>query len=247
MLAVATFAALASISVNAQAPYKLPPLQYSYSGLENYIDTETMFLHHTRHHNASVNNLNTALKSAKSLSTLKLTTLLKTLKGKDTVTTAIRNNAGSHFNHAQFWRNLRPTWYNFNPALPKNVRSPALNNAINKAFGSYSNFNATFSTAASQLFGSGWTWLIYKPATKSLAVVSTPNQDNPLMTNIVAPELQGIPILGIDVWEHAYYLKVRNMRNRYIANWWQVVNWPQVSSNYQNAIKGNLEALWRQA
>lgn len=232
--------AVLAATINAQAPYKLPPLRFATNALVPYIDNETMVLHHDKHHGTAVTNLNIALgKAPVTWRKQKLTALLRSLPKKtDDITKAVKNNAGSHFNHAQYWRNLRPIGSG-------NVISPALQKAINKSFGSYSKFNDTFSTAASKLFGSGWVWLIYKPVAGALAVVSTPNQDNPLMKNYVDDATYGIPILGIDLWEHAYYLNVRNVRNKYIANWWKVVNWPQVSSNYAKALKNDLEDLWR--
>jgi superoxide dismutase, Fe-Mn family len=231
-----------------QAFFSLPPLSYPYSGLESWIDTETMMLHHSRHHQAAVTGLVNVLTATPSLQKSTLSKLLQNVGKYDVpanVTTAVRNNAGSHFNHAMFWRTMRPTWYDQDTSKPKNVRSPTLKSAIKASFGTHENFTAVFSDAAAKLFGSGWVWLCYKPATAKLAVVSTPNQDNPLMRHFVAPAAQCTPILGLDVWEHSYYLLHRNVRKDYVSNWWLVVNWHQVSKNLLIAKAGKLDSLWR--
>jgi Fe-Mn family superoxide dismutase len=215
-----------------------------------------MFIHHTRHHQAAVDSLNTAIKQVPDIPFgYTLPTLLASIGPSsnwtgseistvpENVTRAIRNNAGSHFNHAIFWRTMRPFWYSYDPSRPRNEPSAVLQSAINSAFGNTTAFQENFSVAANRVFGSGWTWLCV--GSNGLVVTSTPNQDNPLMTNFVGAAQKGlIPILGLDVWEHAYYLKHRNVRRNYVDAWWNVVDWPRVSANYELALKGEVEKLW---
>lgn len=204
----------------------LPPLPYEPAALEPHIDAMTMTIHHDRHHKAYVDKLTEALAAA-NLKPDDVTNLVEDIGSlpKDQQT-AIRNHGGGHVNHAWFWR-----WM-----APAQGGSPdgKLAAAIQSAFGSIDDFKKTFSDAAVKRFGSGWAWLIVKSG-GNLAVVSTPNQDNPLMKGIVPDTDLGTPILGIDVWEHAYYLKYQNKRPDYIAAWWNVVNWAEVAKCYQRA------------
>jgi Fe-Mn family superoxide dismutase len=195
--------------------FELPKLSYAYDALEPFIDKTTMEIHHSKHHNAYVTNLNNATAGpefeGKSLDEL--------IKNISKYPVPVRNNGGGVFNHNFFWTLLK-----------KNEgKGPAgkLADAINASFGSFDEFKAKFTNAAATRFGSGWAWLIVQDG--KLAVTSTPNQDNPLMD---IAEQKGTPILTLDVWEHAYYLKYQNRRPEYIENWWNVVNWEEVASNF---------------
>lgn len=199
--------------------FELAPLPYANNALEPFIDAMTMEIHHDRHHAAYVNNLNAAIKDTE----WDGKSLLDILANISKATPAIRNNGGGHFNHDLFWSVMGPN-KGGNP-------SGELAEAINKTFGSFDDFKTQFNQAGATRFGSGWAWLIVK-ADKSLAICSTPNQDNPLMD---IAEVKGTPILGCDVWEHAYYLKYQNKRPDYMANWWNVVNWDEVSKRYAAA------------
>lgn len=202
------------------APFTLAALPYAPESLEPNIDKLTMEIHHGRHHKAYVDNLNKAIVGTP-LEKLSLWDLLKDA-GKQVP--AVRNNAGGHWNHTFFWNILSP----MGGGTPKG----ALAEEITKTFGSFDKFKEEFAKAATGRFGSGWAWLIVQD--KKLAITSTPNQDNPLMD---VAEKKGQPILGIDVWEHAYYLKYQNKRADYIAAYWNVVNWDAVSKNFENALK----------
>jgi superoxide dismutase, Fe-Mn family len=197
--------------------FEVPPLPYGYDALEPYIDEETMHLHHDKHHAAYVNNLNNALANYPDLQSKSAEELIKNLNGlPEAVRMAVRNNGGGHVNHSMFWQIMGPN----GGGEPQG----ALAQAITSTFGSFQAFKEKFNAAGAGQFGSGWAWLI---ANKSgqLSVSSTPNQDSPLM--------QGqTPILGCDVWEHAYYLKYQNKRPDYIAAWWNVVNWDAVADRY---------------
>ena len=195
--------------------FELVKLPYSYDALEPFIDKATMEIHHSKHHNAYVNNLNNATASPE-FDGLSLDDLIKNA-GKYPV--AVRNNGGGVFNHNLFWTLLKKN----NGTLP----SGKLADAINAAFGTFDEFKAKFSNAAATRFGSGWAWLIVQNG--KLAVTSTPNQDNPLMD---IAEQKGAPILTLDVWEHAYYLKYQNRRPEYIENFWNVINWEEVASRF---------------
>ena len=190
--------------------FYLPKLPYSYDALEPYIDKQTMEVHHSKHHQTYVDKLNKALENYNEDKSLNL--LLK--KGSD-LNTAIRNNAGGHFNHSLFWQLLSP-----NPNGEKSIPLAKLNEAINNQFKSFDNFKKEFTEIALKTFGSGWCWLILQEG--KLKITSTPNQDNPLMN--MASE-NGKPILALDIWEHAYYLKYQNKRADYITNWWNIINW----------------------
>jgi superoxide dismutase, Fe-Mn family len=200
--------------------FELAPLPYANNALEPFIDAMTMEIHHDRHHAAYVNNLNAAIKGTewegKSMSDL--------LANISKAPMAVRNNGGGHFNHDLFW----------NIMAPNKGGEPTgdLADAIKKAFGTFEDFKTQFNAAGATRFGSGWAWLIVK-SDKTLAICSTPNQDNPLMD---IAEVKGTPILGCDVWEHAYYLKYQNKRPDYMANWWNVVNWDAVADRYKAAL-----------
>jgi len=203
---------------NTMGKFELPSLPYSYDALEPYIDKQTMEIHHTKHHNAYVSNLNNAI-AGTDLEGKSLEDLMKNISKHPA---AVRNNGGGHFNHSLFWQIMKPNGGGF--------PSGDLEQAINSAFGSFEEFKKQFSTAGATRFGSGWAWLIVQDG--KLAVTSTPNQDNPLMD---VAEKQGTPILGLDVWEHAYYLKYQNKRPDYIENWWNVVNWDEVAKRFKEA------------
>ncbi len=197
--------------------FELPPLGYAFDALEPTIDARTMEIHHDKHHAAYVNNLNKALESAPELQGKSIEALIADLNAvPEGIRTAVRNNGGGHANHTFFWKLLK----NNNGAGP----TGALADAINKAFGSFDTFKTQFAAAGAGRFGSGWAWLIAAPD-GSLSIMSTPNQDSPLMEGKK-------PILGLDVWEHAYYLNYQNRRPDYIAAFWNVVNWDEVARNY---------------
>ncbi len=198
--------------------FELPALPYAKDALAPSIDATTMDIHHGKHHQGYVNNLNAEVEKDPRLAGLSLQQILE---GVSAYAPAVRNNAGGHFNHSLFWQVMAP---------PSEVGQPseALSAQIVADFGSMDAFKAQFSEAASKLFGSGWAWLIVTPDGK-LQISTTANQDNPLM-DTVSP--RGTPILGLDVWEHAYYLNYQNKRVDYIAAWWNVVNWNSVSERF---------------
>jgi Fe-Mn family superoxide dismutase len=199
-------------------PFSLPPLPYPYDALEPYIDKLTMEIHHTKHHAGYVNNLNKALESAPELANKSLEELLANNCAivPEKIRTAVRNHGGGHINHSLFWEIMGP----------KAGGEPRgkLAEAINQTFGSFEKFKEQFTEAALGRFGSGWAWLVLTPD-KKLEVYSTANQDSPLMEG-------KIPILGLDVWEHAYYLKYQNRRADYVQAWWNVVNWAAVEKRF---------------
>ena len=198
-------------------PFTLPPLPYPNNALEPHIDAQTMEIHHDKHHGAYVNNLNAALEKAPELQGKSLDDLLKNLNAvPESIRTAVRNNGGGHWNHSMFWQIMSP----------KGGGAPGgkLADAIKSSFGSFDAFKEQFNAAGGARFGSGWAWLI-KDGGK-LSIISTPNQDNPIMDGKPAP------ILGLDVWEHAYYLKYQNRRPDYMKAWWNVVNWPEVEKRF---------------
>lgn len=203
--------------IAAMAQFQLPSLPYKYSALEPYIDSTTMYIHLNNHHAAYVNNLNKALEKYPDLQKKSLEELLKTLdKLPADVQTAVRNNGGGHYNHSLFWKVLAP-------AGTTSI-SPALEKKIVANFGSVDNFKAEFEKAALSRFGSGWVWLI-KTGDGKLKIESTPNQDNSLMP-IAA--VKGKPVLALDVWEHAYYIKYQSKRAAYAKAFWNIVNWNEV-------------------
>lgn len=205
--------------------FSLPALPYTYDALEPFIDKQTMELHHTKHHQAYVDKLNKALADAK-LSGLSLEDICKNVSKYPV---AIRNNGGGHYNHSLFWKWMKQNSGSvLSPSSP-NIPSGKLGESIKSTFDSFENFKTKFSETATKVFGSGWTWLVINKDGK-LEVGSTPNQDNPLMD---ISELKGNPILGLDVWEHAYYLKYQNKRADYISNWWNVVNWEEAQKRFE--------------
>lgn len=211
-------AAQSAAALSAE-PFSLPDLPYAYDALEPQIDEMTMIIHHQRHHGAQVRGLNAAVAQFPELATLSLEQILRSVSRFNDF---VRNNAGGHFNHTLFWQILAPAGTGGQP-------SAELLAAINRDFGSFQNFQSQLTKAANSQFGSGWAWLILLPD-GNLAVTSTPNQDNPLM-DIVQPN--GVPILGIDVWEHAYYLSYQNRRGAYVSKWWDIINWHEVSRLFQ--------------
>jgi Fe-Mn family superoxide dismutase len=201
-------------------PFKLPDLGYPYNALEPHIDALTMEIHHSKHHAAYVNNLNAALEKHTALHAREVDDLLRDLAAlPQEIQTAVRNNGGGHFNHTLFWQWMAPG----GATQP----SGALAQALGAAFGSVDNFKEALTQAAMTRFGSGWAWLVMDSA-GALKVTSTPNQDTPLSEGLT-------PILGVDVWEHAYYLKYQNRRADYLKAWWNVVNWTRVAETYERA------------
>ena len=198
--------------------FQLSPLPYPSNALEPHIDARTMEIHHDKHHAAYVNNLNAAITGTD----LEKQSLEEILQNVSKHSPAVRNNAGGHYNHTMFWQLMMPGG--------SNKPSGALLDAINTAFGNYDEFKNKFTTAGTTRFGSGWAWLVASGG--KLAIGSTPNQDNPLMD---VSEIKGTPVLGLDVWEHAYYLNYQNRRPDYISAWWNVVNWDEVAKNYSSA------------
>ncbi len=196
--------------------FELPKLPYAYEALEPFIDAQTMMIHHTKHHQAYLNNLNAALEKHPELGGWSIDDLMvKLAEVPEDIRTAVRNHGGGHWNHAFFWNIMAPN------AGGEPVG--ALAKAIESDFGGFANFKAEFDKAAMGRFGSGWAWLVEKG--DQLAVISTANQDNPLTDGLK-------PLLGVDVWEHAYYLKYQNRRADYIAAWWNVVNWDAVAKRF---------------
>jgi len=201
--------------------FTLPPLPYPTNALEPTIDQQTMEIHHGKHHNAYVTNLNNAIAGKADLEALSIEDLCKNIsKLPADVQGPIRNNGGGHFNHTLFWNIMGPN--------AGGAPTGALGEAITATFGSFDAFKEAFGKAGITRFGSGWAWLVVKDG--KLAITSTPNQDNPLMDG------SGTPILGLDVWEHAYYLKYQNKRPDYIGAWWNVVNWTEVAARYTAAL-----------
>ncbi len=202
-------------------PHALPPLPYDFAALEPHIDTQTMQIHHGKHHQAYVNNLNAALAKHPELDKWPLEDLLKKINQvPEDIRAAVRNNAGGHHNHSLFW-----TWMG-----PKAGGEPsgAAGDAIKRTFGDFAKFKEQIAAAGTGRFGSGWAWLVWSGG--KLEILSTANQDSPLMDGKT-------PVLGVDVWEHAYYLKYQNRRPDYIAAWWNVVNWAAVNKGFEAATK----------
>ncbi len=195
--------------------FQLPTLPYAHNALEPYIDATTMQIHHTKHHQAYINNLNKAIEGTPQDNK----TIEELLANVSKLSPAVRNNGGGHWNHSFFWQIIAP---NMSGVSPKNN----LLLAIQNSFGNFDNFKEKFNAAGIGRFGSGWVWLIKKEDNK-LEITSTPNQDNPLMD---IAEVKGTPILGVDVWEHAYYLKYQQNRAEYLNNIWHIINWDKVAS-----------------
>jgi Fe-Mn family superoxide dismutase len=223
MKTVLKFMVFALISSSAFAQFTQAPLPYAYDALEPFVDAQTMEIHYSKHHAGYVNNLNKALKEAGMENNTDMNAILGNISK---YSTAVRNNAGGHYNHTLFWNVLTPN---------KDTKiSAELAAAIETTFGSMEAFKTQLTQAAATRFGSGWAWLVVTPENK-LVICSTPNQDNPLMDD--AP-VKGTPIFGIDVWEHAYYLKYQNKRGDYLQAIWSVVNWDEVSRLYaQTQVK----------
>jgi Fe-Mn family superoxide dismutase len=202
--------------------FTLPPLPYDYAALEPNIDARTMEIHHTKHHQGYVNNLNAALETAPALQSKTLGALLSDLGAvPDSIRTAVRNNGGGHWNHSMFWTIMAPK-AGGDPGGP-------FAEALKRSFGDFAKFKEQFNAAASGRFGSGWAW-VTADASGALKIESTPNQDNPLMEG-------RYPVMGVDVWEHAYYLKYQNRRADYLAAWWNVVNWGEVAKRFEGRGK----------
>lgn len=198
--------------------FTLPNLPYAKNALEPYIDATTMEIHHGKHHNAYTTNLNNAIANTE----WDKKSIEEILAYVSKISAAVRNNGGGYYNHCLFWEIMGPD--------AGGKPAGALATAIDEAFKSFDEFKMQFANAAATRFGSGWAWLIVKD--KKLAICSTPNQDNPLMD---IAEVKGTPILGLDVWEHAYYLKYQNRRPDYVTAWWNVVNWNEVSKRFEAA------------
>ncbi len=202
--------------------YELPPLPYDYNALEPYIDTQTMQLHHDKHHQTYVTNLNNALQGNDQLASMPVDDLMRNISQvPENIRTAVQNNGGGHSNHSMFWTIMKPN----GGGQP----TGDLANAIQQAFGSFDAFKTAFNDAGTKRFGSGWAWLVLDQSGK-LQVISTANQDSPLMSGLY-------PVMGNDVWEHAYYLKYQNRRAEYLKAWWNVVNWAEVNKRFQSAQK----------
>jgi Fe-Mn family superoxide dismutase len=224
-IAIATLPIISKMSPATSvmaSEYQQQPLPYAYAALEPAIDALTMEIHYTKHAATYAKNLADACVAEKVDSTI--TSLTDLLKNISHYSPKMRNNAGGHYNHELFWQLMKPT--------PAKAPTGALAEAITKTFGSLDAFKTTFGDAAKARFGSGWAWLLVK-SDGSLAVSSTPNQDNPLMD---MAETKGTPIVGLDVWEHAYYLKYQNKRPDYINAWWNIVNWEFAQKKYAEAI-----------
>jgi superoxide dismutase, Fe-Mn family len=200
--------------------FTLPPLAYDYAALEPHIDARTMEIHHTKHHQGYVNNLNAAIEKAPALQGKSLEELLQNLaSAPDAVRSAVRNNAGGHWNHSFFWQIIGPK--------AGGEPTGAVANAINSSFGDFTKLKEQLNAAGLARFGSGWAWVVAAKGGK-LSFESTPNQDTPVSE-------RKTPILGVDVWEHAYYLKYQNRRADYLAAWWNVVNWTEVAKRFESA------------
>ncbi len=200
--------------------HELPPLPYPYDALEPYIDAQTMQIHHDKHHAAYVNNLNAALEKYPELQSKSAEDLIRDLNSvPEDIRTAVRNNGGGHVNHTMFWRIMKPQGGG-EPTGP-------IADLIREHFSSFAEFKKQFNDAGMKRFGSGWVWLV-KSSSGQYQIISTPNQDNPLMEG-------HYPIMGNDVWEHAYYLKYQNRRNEYLEAWWNVVNWDEINRRLEQA------------
>jgi superoxide dismutase, Fe-Mn family len=205
----------------AEPSFVLPPLPYAFDALEPYIDAKTMEIHHDKHHGAYVTNLNKAIEGNTELQRLTVDELIAQIdRVPENIRTAVRNNGGGHSNHSMFWTIMKKG----GGGEPKGELAAA----IKSVFGSFADFKTKFNQAATTRFGSGWAWLFFKDG--KLTLESLPNQDSPIMTG-------GKPVMGLDVWEHAYYLKYQNRRAEYIEAWWNVVNWDQIAQNFAEGKK----------
>jgi len=209
--------------------HQLPALPYDYTALEPFIDEKTMHLHHDMHHGAYVKNLNAALEKYPKLQSLDAEELLSDLNAiPEDIRAAVRNNAGGHVNHSMFWQIMKPNGGG-DPA-------GAIGEAIKKTFGNFKDFQSKFNEAGGKQFGSGWVWLAGKPGNGDLQIITTPNQDNPMSQGL-------FPILGNDLWEHAYYLKYNNRRPEYLQAWWNLVNWEEINRRYEAFKSAHAPAL----
>ncbi|ELR97270.1 superoxide dismutase [Gloeocapsa sp. PCC 73106] len=224
LYSLAGTAALAAWSPLASAndgPFELPPLPYPYDALEPYIDEETMQFHHDKHHAAYIKNLNTAVNKYPELTSQDAESLLRSLNDLPAdIRDTVRNNGGGHINHKMFWEIMSPNG--------EKVPQGKIGVAIAETFGSFEEFKAVFEKSGLSKFGSGWVWLVLDQ-NQQLQVISTANQDSPILTGMY-------PIMGNDVWEHAYYLNYRNNRAEYLSQWWNVVNWTEVDRRFSGAI-----------
>jgi Fe-Mn family superoxide dismutase len=200
--------------------FEVPPLPYDYNALEPYIDTQTMQIHHDKHHGAYVTNLNNAINGTEFANWTLDELVIRLYEVPENIRAAVRNNGGGHYNHSLFWTLMAPN--------AGGSPTGALASAIDQSFGSFDQFKAAFKDAGVKRFGSGWVWLVLG-ADGKLQITSTANQDNPLTEGL-------FPVLGNDVWEHAYYLKYQNKRPDYLDAWWNVVNWPAVASRYEQGL-----------
>ena len=209
---------LGVLPINQEINFQQIPLPYAYNALEPFIDAMTMEIHHTKHAAGYTKNLNDACVAEKvDIKTTSITSLLASISK---YSTKMRNNAGGHYNHELFWQTMQPA--------PASMPTGSLAKAIEKSFGTFADFQKAFAEAAKNRFGSGWAWLIVNE-NGQLVICTTPNQDNPVMD---IAETKGYPLLGLDVWEHAYYLKYQNKRADYISNWWNLVNWKFVEERF---------------
>lgn len=226
----AAFLPTSSSAAEPAAAHTLPALPYEFAALGPHIDAKTMEIHHGKHHATYVAGLNAALVKVPALTKQPLESVLAELPAvsDEAVRTALRNHGGGHWNHTMFWEIMTP---------PANSGAPSekLAAAISSAFGSMETMKTAFNEAATKRFGSGWAWLILSNG--KLKITSTPNQDNPLMKGLVPEAELGTPLIGLDVWEHAYYLHYQNRRVDYINAWWNLVNWPAISQRYEEAAK----------
>jgi Fe-Mn family superoxide dismutase len=213
--------------METKMPFTLPPLPYAPEALEPHIDKQTMEIHHGRHHKAYVDNANKALEGTKWADADPVEVIKSLSQIPDDKRTAVRNNAGGHVNHSMFWQLMAPAGKGGGGEPQGAVAA-----AIKKSYGDFSHFKEEFQKAGAGRFGSGWAWLVVRNG--DVTICSTPNQDNPLMGQQIAG-CDGTPILGLDVWEHAYYLKYQNKRPDYMAAWWNLVNWQKVGELYQKA------------
>lgn len=217
------------IDSKSEAPaedlFTLPALPYGYDALEPFIDKQTMEIHHTKHHKTYVDKLNAAMADKK----ISAISLEKIFKDISEFPDAVRNNAGGHYNHSMFWKLMKPNASSVLSPSATNELTGKLGDSIKSTFDSLENLKTKFSETAMKIFGSGWAWLVINKDGK-LEIGSTHNQDNPLMND---SEFKGVPVIGLDVWEHAYYLKYQNKRTDYITNWWNIVNWEEANRRFE--------------
>lgn len=215
-----------TFNLKPETGFTLPPLPYAYDALEPFIDKQTMELHHMKHHQAYIDKLNKALAEAK-VTGVSIEDICKNVSNYSAV---VRNNGGGHYNHSMFWKGMKPNAASVLSPASANEATGKLGDSIRSTFDSFANFKTKFSEKAMGVFGSGWAWLVINKEGK-LEIGSTPNQDNPLMD---ISSFKGKPILGLDVWEHAYYLKYQNKRTDYVNAWWNVVNWDEAGKRFES-------------